>query len=186
MKTILKISELKLNPNNPRIIKDDKYRKLVQSLKEFPEMSEVREIVVNKDYVVLGGNMRLRAMKEAGWTKVPVRIVDWPEEKQKEFIIKDNTAYGDWNWDILANEYEPNDLSEWGVDLPPDWENKIPTPEVPTPNAHKKLMAIVIVAYENLNDLDKITSLYELESIDMTDEIKKQLLGQKKAYVFKQ
>lgn len=84
------------NPNNPRVIKDDKYQKLLKSLKEFPEMAKVRPIVVNKDMVVLGGNMRLKAMKEAGWKEVPVEIVEWDEEKQREFIIKDNVGFGEW------------------------------------------------------------------------------------------
>lgn len=113
----LKISEVKVNPDNPRIIKDEKYQKLVQSLKDFPEMSEVREVVVNKDHVILGGNMRFKAMQEAGWKEVPVKIVDWPEEKQKEFIIKDNASFGEWDWDAIANQYELEDLEAWGIDL---------------------------------------------------------------------
>lgn len=86
----LKVDEIKLNPDNPRTIKDDNFQKLVRSIKEFPEMAEVREVVVNKDYMILGGNMRFQAMKEAGWKEIPVRVVDWPEDKQKEFIIKDD------------------------------------------------------------------------------------------------
>lgn len=114
----LPVSKIKLNPDNPRIIKDDKYKKLVQSLKEFPEMTEIRELVLNKDHVILGGNMRFRAMQEAGWKEVPVKIVDWPEDKAKEFIIKDNSNFGEWDWDILANQYELEDLEVWGVELP--------------------------------------------------------------------
>lgn len=114
----LKISELKPNPDNPRFIKDDKYKKLLQSLKDFPEMAEVREVVVNKDHMILGGNMRYKAMVEAGWKEVPVRVVDWSPEKQKEFIIKDNVAGGEWDWDLLANEWDSNLLDSWGVDLP--------------------------------------------------------------------
>jgi ParB-like chromosome segregation protein Spo0J len=90
----LKVSEIKSNPNNPRFIKDDKFSLLVNSIREFPEMAEVREVVVNKDYMILGGNMRFRAMKEAGWTEIPVKIVDWSEEKQREFVIKDNVSGG--------------------------------------------------------------------------------------------
>ena len=86
---IVKISEIKPNKNNPRIIRDEKFAKLVKSLKDFPEMAKVRPIVVNKEMVVLGGNMRLKAMKEAGWKEAPVEIVDWNEEKQREFIIKE-------------------------------------------------------------------------------------------------
>ena len=114
----IKISDLKTNPNNPRFIKDDKFHKLVQSLKDFPEMANVRPIVVNQDFVVLGGNMRLKAMKEAGWKEVPVDIVDWSEEQQKEFIVKDNVGFGEWDWDMLANEWDADDLEKWGLDLP--------------------------------------------------------------------
>lgn len=114
----LKPSEIKLNPDNPRIIKDEKYERLVKSLKDFPEMANVREVVVNKDNVILGGNMRFKAMQEAGWTEIPVKVVDWPEDKQKEFIIKDNASFGEWDWDAIANQYELEDLEAWGVDLP--------------------------------------------------------------------
>jgi hypothetical protein len=113
-----KISDVKSNPNNPRLIKDDKFAKLVQSLKDFPEMANVRPIVVNQDFVVLGGNQRLRAMKEAGWKQVPVQVVDWSEEQQKEFIIKDNVGFGEWEWDILANEWDAEELDKWGLDVP--------------------------------------------------------------------
>lgn len=115
---VINIKEIKPNPNNPRILKDDKFKKLVQSLKDFPEMANVRPIVVNKDMIVLGGNMRLKAMQEAGWKKAPVQIVDWSIEKQNEFIIKDNVGYGEWDWDILANEWNTDELTEWGLDLP--------------------------------------------------------------------
>jgi len=114
----VKISDVKSNPNNPRLIKDDKFAKLVQSLKDFPEMANVRPIVVNQDFVVLGGNMRLKAMKEAGWKEVPIEVVDWSEQQQKEFIIKDNVGFGEWEWDVLANEWEAADLDKWGLDVP--------------------------------------------------------------------
>ena len=114
----INIKEIKPNPNNPRVLKDDKFKKLVQSLKDFPEMANVRPIVVNTEMIVLGGNMRLRAMQEAGWKKAPVQIVDWSIEKQNEFIIKDNVGFGEWDWDVLANEWEAESLEEWGLDLP--------------------------------------------------------------------
>lgn len=116
----LKISELKPNPDNPRLIKDEKYQKLVESLKGFPEMADIREIVVNKDYMILGGNMRYKAMKEAGWKEVSVKVVDLSEDKQKEFIIKDNNPYGEWDWDIVSHDYELEDLENWAVELPYD------------------------------------------------------------------
>ena len=112
------IGELKPNPNNPRIIKDDKFKKLVQSIKDLPEMADVRPVVVNTDMVVLGGNMRLKAMKEAGWKEVPIEVVDWDEDKQRQFIIKDNVSGGEWDWDMLANEWDADELNEWGLDLP--------------------------------------------------------------------
>ena len=118
----MKISELKLNPNNPRLIKDDKFKKLVQSIKDFPEMLEKRPIVVNTDMVVLGGNMRLRACIEAGLKEVPVMVADWSEEKQKEFIIKDNVGFGEWEWDTLANEWDTDQLANWGLDFPLDFK----------------------------------------------------------------
>jgi hypothetical protein len=112
------ISSIIPNPNNPRVIKDDKFKKLVNSLKSFPEMANVRPIVVNKDMVVLGGNMRLKAMKEAGWKEVPVEVVDWDEEKQKEFIIKDNVGFGEWDWEMIANEWDAEQVTDWGLDIP--------------------------------------------------------------------
>jgi DNA modification methylase len=116
------IGTIKNNPNNPRVIKDDKFKKLVQSIKDLPEMAEVRPVVVNTDMVVLGGNMRLKAMREAGWKDVPIQVVDWDEDKQRQFIIKDNVSGGEWDWDMLANEWDTEELQEWGLDLP-DFNN---------------------------------------------------------------
>jgi hypothetical protein len=111
--------KLKLNPDNPRTIKDTNFNKLVNSIKEFPEMLEIRPIVVNKELVVLGGNMRLRACKEAGLKEVPYIIADdLTEEKQREFVIKDNVSGGEWDWEILANEWDADTLIEWGLDIP--------------------------------------------------------------------
>lgn len=113
-----KIKDVKLNPSNPRIIKDDKFAKLVESLREFPEMATIRPIVCNTDMVILGGNMRFKAMQAAGWKEVPVEVVDWPEDKQAEFVIKDNVSGGEWDWDALANEWDAESLEKWGLDLP--------------------------------------------------------------------
>jgi len=114
----LPIGKIKANPNNPRTIKDDKFFKLVQSLKDLPEMAKVRPVVVNQDMVVLGGNMRLKAMKEAGWKEAPVEIVDWDEDKQRQFIIKDNVGFGEWDWEMLANQWDAEQLDDWGLDIP--------------------------------------------------------------------
>jgi DNA modification methylase len=127
--TTTPINKIKSNPNNPRVIKDDKFKKLVQSLKDLPEMAQVRPIVVNQDMIVLGGNMRLKAMKEAGWKEAPVAIVDWDEDKQRQFIIKDNVGFGEWDWDMLANEWDAESLGEWGLDVPQMNETEIEAEE---------------------------------------------------------
>jgi hypothetical protein len=114
------IKSIKLNPNNPRLIKDDKFKKLCNSIKEFPEMLDIRPIVVNEDMIVLGGNMRLKACKEVGIKEVSIIIADnLTEEQQREFLIKDNVSGGEWDWDMLANEWEVEQLNEWGLDV---WE----------------------------------------------------------------
>ena len=116
---IVKLKDIKPNPNNPRIIKDEKFQKLVASIKEFPQMLEIRPVVVNKDMIVLGGNMRLKALKEAGLTEVPCIIADeLSEDQQRQFIIKDNVGYGEWDWEMLANQWDVNDIEKWGLDLP--------------------------------------------------------------------
>ena len=121
----MKLSGIKQNPTNPRIIKDDKFQKLVTSIKEFPEMLEARPMVVNPDMIVLGGNMRLKAAKAAGLTEAPVYVATWEESKAKEFIVKDNVGFGEWDWDILANEWDAAELDEWGLDVwQPEEEEK--------------------------------------------------------------
>jgi site-specific DNA-methyltransferase (adenine-specific) len=117
----VKISEVKNNPKNPRLIKDDKFRKLVKSIQEFPQMLELRPIVVDEDNIVLGGNMRLKACKEAGLKEVYIVKAENLTELQKdEFIVKDNVGFGEWDWDMLANEWDTEKLDEWGLDLPVD------------------------------------------------------------------
>ena len=113
------ISQVKTNPNNPRLIKDDKFKKLVSSIKEFPEMLEIRPIVVDNDNIVLGGNMRLRACKEAGLKEVHIIKADQLTEKQqREFIIKDNVGFGEWDWDDIANGWNVEQLKTYGLDMP--------------------------------------------------------------------
>ena len=113
-----KISDIKVNPNTPRLIKDDKFKKLVKSIKDFPEMLDIRPIVVNKDMIILGGNMRYKACKEAGLKEVPIIITDLTEEQQREFLIKDNTSGGEWDWNMIANEWDVEQLADWGLDVP--------------------------------------------------------------------
>jgi DNA modification methylase len=119
--TKVKISEVKTNPKNPRLIKDDKFRKLVKSIQEFPQMLELRPIVVDENNIVLGGNMRLKACKEAGLKEVFIVKADNLTELQKdEFIVKDNVGFGEWDWDMLANEWDVEKIQDWGLDLPVD------------------------------------------------------------------
>jgi len=113
------INTVKANPNNPRIIKDDKFAKLVKSINEFPQMLNLRPIVVNDDMVVLGGNMRLKACKEAGLKEIPIiKASELTEQQQKEFIVKDNVGYGEWDWNDLANNWDSEQLQDWGLDIP--------------------------------------------------------------------
>ena len=114
----LKISEVKLNPKNPRTIREHKFKKLVDSIKEFPEMLSLREIVVDENYVILGGNMRFKACKKAGLKTVDVIVFSGLTDAQKdEFVIKDNANYGQWNWDILANSFDEGLLKNWGLNV---------------------------------------------------------------------
>jgi len=116
--TRIATNKLRTNPNNPRTIRTDQLNRLVKSLREFPEMLEARPIVVDPDYVVLGGNMRLTAAQMAGLSEVPVYVATWEEAKQKEFVIKDNLAFGEWDWDMLANEWDAEELDDWGLEVP--------------------------------------------------------------------
>ena len=128
--TSVKISEVKSNPNNPRTIRDDKFEKLVASIKEFPKMLEIRPIVVNDDMIVLGGNMRLKACKEAGLKEVPIiKASDLTEDEQRQFIIKDNVSGGEWDWAMLANEWDTEKLEDWGLDVP-DFSAGVPENEL--------------------------------------------------------
>jgi len=117
------ITEIKPNPKNPRVIKDEKFAKLVQSLKDFPEMLEKRPLICFTDtdgkMVVLGGNMRLKAAKEIGLKKLPVMLADdWNEEQKQQFLIKDNVGFGEWNWEELQADWDVEQLSDWGLDTP--------------------------------------------------------------------
>ena len=114
----VKINTLIKNTDNPRYIKEDKFNKLVKSIKEFPEMLEKRPIIVDENMIVLGGNMRLRACKDAGLKDVWIdQVTDWTEKQKKEFIIKDNVGFGEWDWDILGNNYTFEELADWGLDI---------------------------------------------------------------------
>ena len=113
------IDSIKLNPKNPRKISNKKLSELVKSIKEFPEMLKIRPLVVDKDMVVLGGNMRLKALKRLEYKKVPIVMVDdLTEEQKKEFIIKDNVSFGEWDWDIMVDDWAVPDLENWGLNIP--------------------------------------------------------------------
>jgi ParB-like chromosome segregation protein Spo0J len=122
MKTeTVKLSKLKANPSNPRVLRDEKFAKLKKSIQDFPDMLNYRAIVAVTDkdgkLMVLGGNMRLRALQELGMKEAPVMLADhWTEEQRREFIIKDNVGFGEWDWDALGNEWDAGDLAEWGLD----------------------------------------------------------------------
>jgi len=156
----ISIKKLKPNPANPRTIRDDKFHKLVQSVKDFPQMLEIRPIVVNDQLEVLGGNMRLRACIEAGMKEVTIiRASELTEDQQREFIIKDNVGFGEWDMDALANEWDAEELQEWGVDLqvfggddnqPGESEN----------NYSKKIEAPI---YEPKNEKPDYLSLFDQE-----------------------
>jgi hypothetical protein len=172
----IKISEIKPNPNNPRLIKDDKFAKLVKSVKDFPEMLTIRPIVVNSDMIILGGNMRYKACKEAGLKEIPVIIAEGlTEQQQKEFLIKDNVAGGEWDWDMLANEWDDEKLVEWGLDLPLgkevneqdlfDIEIPFYTPSEIKPNINE------------LANLDKTKNLIDkINLLKVSDELKEILI----------
>lgn len=121
---MIKLSKIKPNPNNPRIIKDDKFEKLKKSIKDFPKMMELRPMVINSDNIVLGGNMRLKALKELGYKEVPKewvkRAEDLTEDEQRQFIIKDNVGFGEHDWEMLQAEWDLSELEDWGLDVP-DW-----------------------------------------------------------------
>jgi len=117
----MNIKEIKSNPNNPRIIKDEKFAKLKKSISEFPKMMELRPMVVNSENIVLGGNMRLKALKELGYKDIPdewvKRADELTEDETRRFIIADNVGFGEHDWEILANEWDSLELDEWGLDV---------------------------------------------------------------------
>ena len=120
---LVPIGTLKANPTNPRVLRDEKFAKLKASIQSFPDMLNYRGIVAVTDtdgkFMVLGGNMRLRALQELGIKEVPVMLADhWTEEQRREFTIKDNVGFGEWDWDQLGNEWDAEKLAEWGLDLP--------------------------------------------------------------------
>ena len=164
----VKITSIKPNKANPRIIKDFKFGKLVKSIREFPEMLKIRPIVVNNENVILGGNMRYKASLEAGLEEIYIiKAEDLTDEQQQEFIIKDNVGFGEWDWDKLANEWDTDKLSDWGVDVPfmgEELEKPI-LPEVEFSEFLNESTNYVVVAFDN--DLDWLAAQthFELKTV---------------------
>lgn len=146
---LVKIGKVKPNEDNPRFIKEDKFKKLVKSIKEFPEMLKLRPIVVNKDMIVLGGNMRLKACAEAGLKEVYIlKAEGLTEEQEREFIVKDNVGFGEWDWDILGNEWDEVSLKEWGLEVwQPEEDKGYEPPENPfedTDAGYKSQFGVIV------------------------------------------
>lgn len=154
------INDIKTNPDNPRIIKDYKFSKLVNSIREFPQMLKLRPIVVNNQNVILGGNMRYKASIEAGLKEVYIVQADeLSDEQQKEFIIKDNVGFGEWDWDLLGNQFDFEQLEDWGLDtIKHDWEDLDYIDEdVEAPNLETNKIVITITD-EYLDVKEKLTN----------------------------
>lgn len=147
------ISKIKPNPSNPRIIKDDRFEKLVKSIKDFPKMMELRPIIVDSNNMILGGNMRLKALNYLSYKKIPKSWIkqasDLTEKEKEQFIIKDNVGFGDWDWGELANAWDSEKLEEWGLDLPD---------------------------FESYNDINYSEKNKEIDFDDLKDEIEMKLI----------
>jgi ParB-like chromosome segregation protein Spo0J len=163
MKNISKVKteSIKPNPSNPRTIDPERLSKLVASLKEFPEMLETRPIVVNSDRIILGGNMRHRAAIEAGIKEIPVIITEsWSAEQEREFIIKDNVGYGDWDWDLIQADWDEDELKEWGVTVPnikgdTDLDGLFDEPDDDEPDDDKKFSIVLEYTEEDYNKVNE-------------------------------
>lgn len=118
----MKLKDIKPNPNNPRLVKDDRFKKLVNSIDKFPEMMELRPMIIDENSVILGGNMRYKALKELKRTEIPdswvKRADELTDEQKRQFIIKDNVGFGEHDWEMLANEWDAEELNDWGLDVP--------------------------------------------------------------------
>jgi hypothetical protein len=181
-----KLSEVKLNPNNPRLIKDDNFKKLVQSIKDFPEMLDIRPIVVNADMVILGGNMRFKACKEAGLKEVPIIIADnLTEEQQREFLIKDNVSGGEFDWSLLA-DWDAEQLEDWGLDIPNNLEEIKATKDIPDIGeiefSEELLLEhnYIVLYFDNAMDWEVAQEIYGLKQVkskDSSDKTKKIGIG---------
>lgn len=172
---MIKLSKIKTNPKNPRIIKDDKFRKLCNSIKDFPKMMELRPIVVDADGVVLGGNMRLKALKELGYKEIPDGWVkkadDLTKDEQRRFIIEDNVGFGEWDWADLTSEWDVETLEAWGLDSPFDAQAGEKT-EKQTKELRPFKMAHILISYD-IDAHDDVISAIEQLLADDRIEIEK-------------
>jgi len=179
MKKQVKINKVKSNPSNPRIIKNDKFLKLVKSIQEFPEMLKLRPIVVDEDMVVLGGNMRLKASKQAGIKDIWIEVAEGlTEEQKKEFIVKDNVGFGEWDWAMLGNEWNTIKITEWGLDV---WENQddkneldaeLEWTDMPEFNQENKMPTRqLIVSFKNEDDVKSFSKLLNQQITDKTKSL---------------
>lgn len=160
----VKANKLKLNPDNPRIIKGTKFKKLVKSIKEFPEMLKLRPIVVDENNIILGGNMRYKASLEIGLKEVyAIQVDDLTEKQKKEFIIKDNVGFGEWDWESLANTWEIENLKEWAMDLPHEFAVRPEEDELT--EDFKEKDAKITITFQNIEDLQKA----EIDIKDLID-----------------
>ncbi len=164
----MKINEIHLNPKNPRIIKDEKYQKLKANIKEFPKMMKLRPIIVDDKGMILGGNIRYRILQDLGYKEIPegwvVKASELTEEEKRRFIITDNLPYGDWDWEILGNEWELEELKEWGMELPEfeESEDKEVEEEI---KEYKRIHILISINPENYDEISE-----ELESIKLKIE----------------
>ena len=162
----VKLSKVKSNPNNPRLIKDDKFKKLVNSIKEFPEMLKIRPIVVNEEMIVLGGNMRLKACKAAGLKEVfIIKASELTEEQQREFIIKDNSGFGDWDEKDLLENWDIEKLNEWGLDIEKAEVNEVEVAEEEFSEYLDESQNYVVLIFDNDVDWLSAQTHFELESV---------------------
>jgi ParB-like chromosome segregation protein Spo0J len=163
----MKLNQIKSNPNNPRIIKDEKFKKLCESIKALPKMMELRPIVVDENFIVQGGNMRLKALNELGYKEIPETWVkqakDFTEEELKEFIIKDNVGFGEWDWDDLANNWDVEKLEEWGLDIPNFSEKEIDSDIIFSNELDSENNYIVLKFHKDI-DFIQIQTLLGLQS----------------------
>jgi len=152
MLKLVPIGSVKGNSRNPRFIRDEKFKKLVASLVEFPEMATLRPIVVDETMTVLGGNMRLKAMQELKWKEVPILVAEGLTDAQKdEFIIKDNVGFGEWDWEQLANEWDAEELTRWGLDIP-NFDAELPKNEPEEQDANSLIVEGDVITLEGLFD----------------------------------